>query len=75
MIYSMEGRNLDAGREPVGNEGGTDTDYIWVLGFRSGTRLGGRIADPNITLPPGNILVFIADKWGALFLRIQSLKS
>ena len=47
MIYSTEGRSPDAGRELVGNKGGTDTDYIRVLGFRSGTRLGGRIADPN----------------------------
>ena len=29
VIYSTEGRGLDAGREPVGNEGEIDTDYIW----------------------------------------------
>ena len=28
VIYSMEGRSPDAGREPVGNEGEIDTDYI-----------------------------------------------
>ena len=47
MIYSTEGRSPDAGQELVRNEGGTDTDYIWVLRFRLETRLGGRIADPN----------------------------
>ena len=57
MIYSTEGRSPDTGREPVGNEGGTDTDYIWVLGFRLETRLGGRIADPNMTPTPGPSLM------------------
>ena len=37
MIHSTEGRSPDAGREPVGNEGEIDTDYIRVLGFHSGT--------------------------------------
>ena len=46
-MYSTGEISPEARQKPVGNEGEIGTDYIRVLGFHSGTRLGGRIADPN----------------------------
>ena len=51
MIHSAEGRSLDAGREPVGNEGEIGTDYIrgprernWVVGSQILTPSGYKVS-------------------------------